>query len=123
MTVGNRSKRTPDSYDSPVEASVRQTIQKLLPTHPSLAAVAARLSINVRTLQRRLAESGTSFRLLLDDCRRQRAEEALRQGELSVTEVSRQLGYSDPAHFVRAFRRWNGYPPTRFCVRAGRRVG
>jgi AraC-like DNA-binding protein len=100
-----------------IQDLVRRSIEQLLPSEPTILAVAKVLSLNVRTLQRRLAESGVSYRRLLDECRRQRAEEELGRHELPVAEVSRRLGYSDPAHFVRAFRRWTGHAPTHFGPR------
>lgn len=105
------------SGQAPLDAAVKNIILRLLPDDPSILAVAQSLSMNVRTLQRRLAEDGQSFRHLLDDCRRQLAEADLSKREHSVAEISRRLGYSDPAHFVRAFRRWTGEAPTRFCAR------
>lgn len=96
----------------PIQASVIRKIHQLLPSEPSILAVAAALSMNVRTLQRKLAGSGVSYRQLLDECRRRQAEAYLRRKDLSVAEVSRRLGYSDPAHFVRAFRRWTGHVPS-----------
>ena len=35
----------------------------------------------------------------------------------SIKEVSERLGYSDPAHFARAFRRWMGESPTAYARR------
>jgi AraC-like DNA-binding protein len=68
----------------------------------------------VRTLKRRLADQGTSFSALLDEVRRDRATLLLRAGELSVDEIGARLGYSDPANFARAFRRWTGSSPRAF---------
>jgi AraC-like DNA-binding protein len=76
--------------------------------------VADDLSINVRTLQRRLAASGVPYRTLLDDCRRQRALAAMQAGTLSVSDIAQNLGYSDPSHVGRAFHRWTGHAPTHY---------
>jgi AraC-like DNA-binding protein len=38
----------------------------------------------------------------------------LEQGEMQITQVALQLGYADPSHFVRAFRRWTGQTPGEF---------
>lgn len=100
--------------DERVEQYVTATITRMLPTDPSLVTVAGAMGISVRTLQRRLAARGLSFRCLLDDVRRRHAEIELQRGERSIADISRRLGYSDPAHFVRAFRRWTGQPPSRY---------
>ncbi|RMI31669.1 AraC family transcriptional regulator ligand-binding domain-containing protein [Nocardia stercoris] len=71
----------------------------------SLEAVARRLAVGPRTLQRRLAASGTSWRCELDRARRLRwAENADRSGDVRA----RQLGYSDARALRRATRRWTG---------------
>jgi AraC-like DNA-binding protein len=77
-------------------------------------AVASRLGIPVRTLNRRLAEQGTSVRALRDEVRRDAACHLLGQGTMSAGEVGRLLGYGEPAAFTRAFRRWTGTAPARW---------
>lgn len=71
------------------------------------AAIASELELSSRTLDRELARRGTSFRCLLDDLRRELAEEYLREGGHTLCEIACHLGYSDAANFSRAFRRWN----------------
>jgi AraC-like DNA-binding protein len=70
--------------------------------------------MSTRTLQRRLAEEGTSFRGLLDDVRRTAAARHLRTPGLSNAEVAYVLGFSELAAFQRAFRRWYGVTPGEF---------
>jgi len=79
---------------------------------PSMVTVAKELFITERTLHRRLAAEGTSFRVLLDEVRATLAAELLNSG-LSVEETAHRLGYSETAAFTRAYTRWNGYPPSR----------
>lgn len=81
---------------------------------PTLGGIASHLHLHVRTLQRQLAQRNVVFRQLLDDRRRRRAmrEVAVRQRDLAA--VAAQLGYSDQAHFARAFRRWTGLSPTAY---------
>ena len=81
---------------------------------PTIAYVAERLSMHVRTLQRRLADEQLVFRELLGECRRRRATEALLAGELSIAAIAARLGYSDAAHFARAFRAWTGHTPSSY---------
>jgi AraC-like DNA-binding protein len=96
---------------------VSAQVRALLPADAGFRTiddVADRLHLSVRTLKRRLAEQGTSFSALLDEVRRDRATLWLRGGELSVDEIGARLGYSDPANFARAFRRWTGSSPAAF---------
>lgn len=84
--------------------------------------VARRLATTPRTLQRRLARTGTSFELLCDDVRRHAAEHYLVDPTLSIAEVSYLLGYSEPAAFHRAFKRWHGTTPQAFRARTSARA-
>ena len=79
---------------------------------PTMAALAAELSVTERTLHRRLAAERTSFRTLLEEVRETLAVELLESG-LTVEEVARRLGYSETAAFTHAFTRWRGHPPSR----------
>lgn len=63
------------------------------------------------TLYRRLRAYGTRFESLLDDRRRSMAETMLRRNTVSVAEIADALGYTSPASFIRAFRRWTGVTP------------
>lgn len=82
--------------------------------YPRVDWVAAKLGTTRRSLQRYLREQGTSFNRLVEDALCKRAKDLLAQGTVSVTDIALQLGYSDPAHFTRAFRRWTGVAPTAY---------
>jgi len=77
----------------------------------SLGQVAAKLGLSRRTLERRLSDSGASFRGLVQEVRRRSAEELLADETLTTTEIAYQLGYADPANFGRACHRWFGMSP------------
>lgn len=83
---------------------------------PTLALVAQRLFITPRTLQRRLRDSGTSFRSLLNDARLELAAEQL-DSHGKVADAAHAAGFSEPACFHRAFKRWTGKTPKRFTAR------
>jgi AraC-like DNA-binding protein len=72
------------------------------------------LGVSRRTLSRRLAEEGTSFRHILDDVRREFACALLQDRSLSIADVAFFLEYSEPAAFNRSFRRWTGQTPRAF---------
>ena len=78
------------------------------------STVARALTISGRTLSRRLADEGTSFRAILDDVRREFACALLQDRRLSVGDIAFFLQYSEPAAFHRAFRRWTGQAPGDF---------
>ena len=83
-------------------------------THIDCAAVAAELKLSERSLRRRLTEEGTSFRELLQDARKERAQTILSKPGVSLAIAAEQLGYSDAAAFSRAFKEWTGFSPGRF---------
>lgn len=85
----------------------------------SLKAMAGRVGVSARTLQRRLKYCGVEFEELLDETRRSEAIRLIREGGHSMTEIAYRVGYSDPAHFTRAFRRWTGMAPSRFQSQDG----
>ena len=64
-----------------------------------------------RTLQRRLQAEGTSFQEILEETRRSIALGYLADRRFAAYEVSFMLGYSEPATFFRAFKRWTGKTP------------
>lgn len=85
----------------------------------SLVDTARSLGLSPRTLQRRLARLGTSYEVQLDSWRHAQARLHLGGSSVPVASVSRALGYGHPAHFVRAFRRWEGRTPLAFRSAAG----
>ena len=74
--------------------------------------VASRIGITRRTLQRRLADQGTTYSAVAHDALWMHAQDLLGPEGMSVSETAARLGYSDVAKFSRAFRRWSGVPPS-----------
>lgn len=83
----------------------------------SLDDVARRVATSRRQLQRAYADiGGTTFRAHLTRVRMDRAAELLATRALTVREVARSVGYSQPAQFAKAFRRHRGVAPSDFRV-------
>ncbi|MCC1495953.1 AraC family transcriptional regulator [Alcanivorax sp. 1008] len=82
--------------------------------YPRLEQVAEKLCISTRTLKRKLQRHGTSFLLIVEECRRRDAQNLFEHSGLSVQAVATKLGYQNPANFSRAFRKWTGESPTSF---------
>lgn len=78
---------------------------------PNIERVAARLSVGSRTLQRRLADRGTSFQDVLEEVRESLARLYLADPNLGLKEICDRLCYSDVRAFDRAFKRWTGLTP------------
>ena len=73
--------------------------------------VVQRLGMSSRTLQRRIAESKTTFSLIRDEIRFELAASMLAHTELSIGEIAYQLGYSEIASFTHAFSKRFGSSP------------
>ncbi len=98
-----------------VASQVRRLLVSLLPSGKAAQdQVANRLHRSTSTLQRQLQAEGTSYRDILDDTRKNLAEEYLRQGKLSHAQIAYLLGFSDQSNFSRAFKRWTQKSPRAF---------
>ena len=94
---------------------VTEVVRKLLPDGPlNVETVADAVRTSPRTLQRRLHRAGSTFAGVLQRARYAAARRMLRNSSRKIGEIGRVLGYSDPAHFTRAFTRWTGVTPERF---------
>lgn len=82
--------------------------------YPAFEELAQRLLLSRRTLRRRLLDAGSSYRTLLQDARRRDAMQLLKASDLDIQSVALRLGFSDPANFTRAFRRWFGAAPSHY---------
>jgi AraC-like DNA-binding protein len=102
--------RMPEASDVPAaEADVRRAVIAAISAgDPSIHRVATQLALTPRTLQRRLAAGGGSFKTLIDDTRLDLAKRYLADPALTLTEAAFLLGYSDLSAFSRAVRRWTG---------------
>ena len=87
---------------------------RLSRSETAIEIVARDLGLSSRTLQRRLSASGLSYQELFDGVRREAAEKHIEDPSLAIGEVAYLAGYSEPAAFHRAFKRWTGVTPQTF---------
>ena len=91
------------------------TVSDLLPTgYPRIEAVALQLGVSTRSLQRRLQKLGITYSEVVKDVRCDKARNLLQTPEMSITRISKSLGYKDPSSFSRAFLRWKQVSPLRY---------
>ncbi len=89
----------------------------------SVTAAARNLGLAVRTLNRRLAEEGTSFAELRDEARYAMARQLLQGTAMRISEIAEQLGYANASALTTAFRRWSGRGPAEWRAAKRRRRG
>jgi AraC-like DNA-binding protein len=77
----------------------------------NMDVVARRMGLSRQTLFRRLKAEGVTFEKVLDELRHRLALDYLRGRKASVNETAYLVGFSDPAAFSRAFKRWTGASP------------
>jgi AraC-like DNA-binding protein len=78
---------------------------------PRIEEAAEMCAISKRTLQRRLADDGISYRRVCDRARFRRAVELLEDPSVTTSNLTGELGYADRRSFIRAFRRFTGMTP------------
>ncbi|MBD8656266.1 AraC family transcriptional regulator [Oxalobacteraceae sp. CFBP 13730] len=98
-----------------VDGIVAQVTTALTPRLPEgqarLVPVAAELGLSARTLQRKLADAGSSFQQVLDAVRFALAQDYLQRRELGLADIAFLLGFQDQSAFTHAFREWSGINP------------
>ncbi|TMV93245.1 helix-turn-helix domain-containing protein [Thioclava sp. BHET1] len=100
--------------DQSICDQVRALIALNLGAKPiDIATISGMLRMSRRSLQRRLAEEGTTLSEMLQDYRRGRAEAMLRDRRTSIEAIASALGYADGTAFWRAYRSWTGHSPSR----------
>ena len=79
-----------------------------------LETISKNMSISKRTLQRKLRSEGLSFKKLSNISKYEKAKELLANSNMSIEEISINLGFSDRRSFARAFQRISGLSPFKF---------
>ncbi len=91
----------------------RSAIEALMGTGTlSVGTVVAALETPRRTLQRRLAEEGTTIAEIIDQARQDRARTLLADLSLSLADVAAMLDFDNQATLSRAGQRWWAMTPT-----------
>ncbi len=99
----------PSAFRREVETRIETLLER---GEARIERVAGDMGLSRQTLYRRLKDEGVTFEDLLDKLRHRLALRYLRQERMSVKAASYRLGFSDPAAFSRAFKRWTGASPS-----------
>lgn len=120
MDWGSLTNSFPDAEpDVPIQNDALATIESVIHLalyegYPRIDWVASKLGLTRRSLQRLLEYHGGSFNQIAAQVIFSRAKTLLVGENNSITEIAADLGYRDPAHFTRAFKRWAGVSPIIF---------
>ncbi|MDR3489601.1 MAG: AraC family transcriptional regulator [Bradyrhizobium sp.] len=103
-----------------VSVKIREEIvRRLTGGEPRREEIARALHLSDRTLTRRLSDEGTSFQKLLDETRRDLAQNYLARLNTTLAEVAYLLGFADQSSFFRACRRWFHSSPGQYRANGG----
>ena len=97
-----------------IASSIREALLINLARPMSFDLVARQLKMSSRTLKRRLADEGISYREIVQELRTQVAIKYLRDTDLNIEDIASCLGFRDVTNFRRAFRRWTKKTPREF---------
>jgi AraC-like DNA-binding protein len=81
---------------------------------PSFDRISDFMDTSTRTLQRRLADEGTTYTEVFTRWRMAKAIRLLDDPRLQVKEIAESLHYRHPSHFIRAFKKVSGVTPVEF---------
>ena len=96
----------------PFRIRVENAIAPLLPHASAQASVVAQaLGMSERTLERRLAQEGTSFMEILQQLKSEMAVRYVEDPALPISRVAWLLGFEEVSSFSHAFKRWTGKSP------------
>lgn len=96
-----------------VRGRVESVLAPILHTKDArIEFVARKMGVSRWTLSRRLKAESVTFEGVLDDLRRKMAMHYLSAEKASVREAAFRVGFSEPAAFSRAFKRWTGARPS-----------
>ncbi len=103
------------AQDTGLAQSVRTIVRQLLPTGAAtLEVIATQFNLHPKTLQRRLADEGTTFAGLVDEVRKEAAERYLSTTHISLSHLTRELGYAEQSVLTRSCQRWFGCGPAAY---------
>lgn len=109
----------------PEEKAMSYLVKKAIlnasgPFDHQIDAIAERLGMGTRTLQRSLKKEQTTFKTIHGELRKKLALRMLKHESRTVSEVAYLLGFSEVSAFTRAFKQWTGVSPRSYLNATGK---
>lgn len=114
--LGEQLRANATHGDKPFSRHLRRSLRAQHPPLPDIATTADSLHISQRTLNRRLKQEGTNYRLIKLEATHSWAQYMLLEGA-SVESIALELGYENAANFRRSFREYVGCSPSEWLRR------
>ncbi|WP_233243611.1 AraC family transcriptional regulator [Bacterioplanes sanyensis] len=106
--------------DDSLTTRVRRVLEhSAAPKLPTLEQVAVQLHMTSYTLCRKLKAEGSAYQKIKDNLRRDQAVTMLTRQNLSIADISTELGFAEPGAFSRAFKSWTGVSPLAYRQHEG----
>ena len=117
--ASKQRRHQPQNGYLPIDIDAINTLKLMLSSYlderiPNIAEVAEIAGTSVRSLQREISLAGLTYTGLIEQVRFEKGAAMLRGSDTRIIDVAHATGYSDPAHFTRAFRRFAGVTPREF---------
>jgi AraC-like DNA-binding protein len=107
-----------DRHQPTMSSSIRELIRQLLSTgSATVPVIAEQFRLHPKALRRRLVAEGTNFNAVVDDVRREMAERYLRDTDMTLNHLARELGYAEQSVLCRSCQRWFGASPASVRVK------
>jgi len=103
--------------DTSLTASINQLLQPRandVLRLPNSDQLAKQLNISEQTLRRKLSAEGINYQQIKDNLRNDLAQRLLNNRNLKIADIARQLNFSEPRAFTRAFKQWTGLTPREY---------
>jgi AraC-like DNA-binding protein len=107
----------------PVDQLKRYLLARPPARIPDLSTAARDLGVSARSLRRRLAEDGTTYRSVVRAILANSAVLLLRDPRQTIQQTAHALGFGNVGAFHRAFKRWTGLTPMQYRETRGRSTG
>ena len=100
-----------------VNAHIRRELLRELQEHmrfPAFDNICEQLHMSSQVVRRRLTEEGTSYQRIKDTVRYDLSRELLAKPDLAIADIAQRTGFTEPAAFSRAFKKWAGVTPAQY---------